>query len=387
MHGHWESTTRKLNKHYQSSRKSGGILPPDDYIYGDFYMAGSLVSTRYIHNEYITSPYYYNSCGTQDPVISTNLVKCFHIRGLHKKSASAYKAFFVNTDPFDPSIQPEAYQAYMAEINTGRVGKCISNSNSLWRESGGRYFRYSLPTEAEATPYNVGVVEEGFYQLIKWKRETVPVMIDFSLSSIQEGETQFGVGQLFSFEQVDANDIQIYTGGTSLANSRIYTQQGQGKAYADGDQTILVKEGNVSSGRLVAKIGRVYCFLKNRSLYIDMKVHIINPDTGVDETEMFNCYLTDLSYPSPLYAICTAGMYRQPTSEYYPTYPSPAQGGYDYSTFALDTLHYGAQYWHYYTMSGGQMIYQPMATTDYPLSFMTHSISEAEFLAAKGGLT
>lgn len=388
MHGHWESTTRKLNKHYQSAHRSGGIIPPDTYTYGDFYIGGSLYSTRYVHDEYRPSVggEYYNYARVIDTPLQ-NLAECHHIRGLHK--SNAYKSFFTDTQPFDPSVQPEAYQSYMAEVNAHRVGQCISNSSSMWQYTGERYFKYSLPTEAEATPYNVGLVQEGFYSLVKWKRETVPVAIDFSLSSIREAEQTLGLpsSQYISFEQVDAQNSRIYQELIDTISGKIYTRQAQGYAYVDLDQTILVRENNDAGGLLVSKIGRLYVFMRGRDLYIDMRLHIINPNTGADETNSYNCWLTALLYPQPLYAICTAGIYRQPTSEYYPTYPSPAQGGYDYQTFALDTLHYGAQYWHYYVNSNQILINQPMATVDRPLCFMATPISESAFNAAKGGLT
>ena len=168
MRGHWESTTRKLNKHYQSSRKGqGGIIPPVDpfrLTFGEFYAGGPTYLPMYSIPEAGDIPVYPSGYGETYSFMygaansisgfmgMGNFADCFHLEGLRNLDHNIF-VVLISRDNYEQYSDPSSshYDRYLkaqelyADGTAARVLTDALSGNSIWARYRERYVKFNYP--------------------------------------------------------------------------------------------------------------------------------------------------------------------------------------------------------------------------------------------------
>lgn len=118
--------------------------------------------------------------------------------------------------------------------------------------------------------------------------------------------------------------------GSADGGYSIYDREQAGEAYAESIQfssynepTELYPHGDPSEP-LQQYYMRVYAFILDGEYYVDQRVHVYDPVTMEELTDM-EVYIDYFEYPSRIYGICNIGSMTQPedTEPFYPSWWTP----------------------------------------------------------------
>lgn len=346
MRGHWLSTTRRLNKHYQSGQ-GGTIAPPSDYLtLGEYFMGGVNISvahgnyghfqnTTYGQNYNPAYPYagdFYDMPETQfrrggDPLYDDFAVgwKMYGMRNIQDG--------VMNWGYNYPSSQiSDQYERAYYEANIPLLyPRCDSpyGGERLYKDLGMRYVRYKFPKKYYSNAYYDHRDQIGGYQYNIIGGE-YPIDTGYELTeescanavSVSKNVSTTSLYQTFRVKQYDSNDgTEIYNRLVTLPTAKVKSIKDAadlGEYYVEGE--VLLKQGDTHAGVDTTYICRIYCFIWNNAYYVDHQAHLFDIVTG-EEVFDTTAILWSLVYPNPLFPYCHRHAYIQPQTSY-PTYPS-----------------------------------------------------------------
>lgn len=355
MRGHWLSTTRKLNKHYQDG--GGGITPPPEWSWEKFLTGGAKIPAFFFHDIEHASPYqentFYNRIYTHSTntggyyggysVTNSNYAKVYPWLGPvnHRKdymNASGYEAQYASD--FDPSVDYDFYKWYTDAsldhkrpipdpdyLNTPSFydsgSNYKTNTYNLYKDMGARFVKFHNPLYGYApgvfrdgTAYSNGVGEsEIIYTGVRLsakacKEAAENCYIDNgSYMHMRTFCSYYDEGSLFSAEIISS---QLYDTG------QIYDLEQSGISYLESTGKVSLRINGVYQA--LYKL-RVYLFIHGGDYYVDQLVHLID-DNG-DEVDIGKeIFLSSFGFPAILMGFLSISEYNQGSSSYY-LYPSP----------------------------------------------------------------
>ena len=335
MRGHWISTTRKLNKHYQNgddlevvytcrcpapyrlSYRASGYNPYDQ---GGFY-------------NHIETPYdsTINNCNLARANVSIGP----KMRGLD--GAFIPGPDYAGTTRANTGISTQALAVLRDQVQKKQRCKPITGSNTEYfvPDWNMRYIRYHVPKYSFGPGYLYGPISTLGRQLGKCE---IGVYNGISLSALAckavayrgsggsatSASQRVVITQEYSrsgYSSLQKRNI-TYMDGSSYnnVNFNIYDQlETQGKTYLDLGTTIQIYDQNVYGTLINVKV-KIFVFFHNGDLYIDQVPHLFDPDTD-EEITWANVYLTTMAFPNqPAGFSDRQTGYVQP-DEGYPIYP------------------------------------------------------------------
>lgn len=360
MRGHWESTTRKLNKHYQSSRKGqGGIIPPVDpfrLTFGDFYTGGIGDIPMFSIPEEGDIPVYPSGYGetysfmygaannaTYEHGGDGNFASAMHWEGLRNLD---HHIFVVpisrnNYENYNRPTDPDRYPIYQRAQALYSMGKAAKNlevnaSGSIWIKYRERYVRFTFPERyyspcyyKDAFYFNAGLSFIGIYN------QDFPIDTKFELSAksckaatYPSVNTTVHKPQSVTLAQYNINNTNIKRitydiGYSDVVN--IYDKELNGESYIDitissPDTTFYLNNDRAQGYKTDCRKARIYCFIHDNSYYVEQVAHIY--DSNDNEITDVVVNLDYLNYPVPIYPYFLNSAFVQPMGTY-PDYPYP----------------------------------------------------------------
>ena len=417
MRGHWISTTRKLNKHYQYS--GGGPGPtPQYYTWGIFFTGGCGIPGAHFRNDITTfsnkSPIYPSGSGEPyclaegasmdyDYYYGTQTDFCQIAKniGMRNVRDGSYYPVPVNTIPYSESGLEQAYEAGVAAHQYSQV---LTERTIAYKDFGMRYTKFFFPRTWFAPGYYYDYSNTvPTYELYKAER---PVATNWLLTArscknatypcngitrsyaqmiryqqyYQNDPTQGGLlPGAYNYKNIgNSNTVHIYD---KELNGEAYIEWTNCRAYEDDDNQLIKQRNDLTF--------RLYSFIHDNAYYIDQRVHVIDPTTGL-EMDNIHVWLTYCNYPRPLYPYCLRGVYMQPerpSSPLITTYPTFCNGSAygqsnlgviegsagGYATRPYDGL--------IYTAGDGVIRYNNMA--DHPCYAFVEAMDERTFWSAQ----
>lgn len=338
MRGHWISTTRKLNKHYQSA------APRDEW--GTFYLGNVPQPYGWLHvaqgqSEWNDDTCFYNK--VMSPWNSTtNYAQGTFAAGYRLKKL--YDCAFMNAPTVD--LTSQGLGSYAGSNNStinsnermfyyddpskalGPKGHNIMNSArnvNIYKDLGIRYLRYHMPIYG----YGPAYVWDNPHSLLQpeagdeFMQTKVPVYNGVTLSA----KATKACAMLSSYNQRTiiteeyTRSGRTYTrthqfiGTQSSYNNQNYSPYdlelaGQSLILGPGT-TFSVYENGEYGTTIDVKFG-LYIFFYNGDMYMDLVPHTFDPDTMEEIDTGGTFYLSDCRYPMSINGYMTRGQYVQP---------------------------------------------------------------------------
>lgn len=345
MRGHWESGTRRLNRHYQSGGKG---TPSPIWQWGKYLTGGSALPYRFDHdpeweNEYQDLSCYYNKPygsyldiygGSTSP--SADYTKALAWEG---PIAPRYDGIVMPGTMRDVSGTSDFARWYTEQIlNRMRPKKdpdipqsgffTSSSYVHLYYDLGKRFVRFHCPKYGFGPGYNyAGSNLTPFYNIGKSEGPILTdVRIDAKACKMMSGvysRKQEVIIRHTDDEETDYDDYWIMASAEDdVQGQNIYDYEQIGKSYVSMVRTVLWDIENHTYRDLDI---RVYTFIYNGDLYLDLLPHFFDPDTGLEipmSEWSGKWWVRTDSFPSVLMGFCHMEPYIQPTTNF-DVYPSP----------------------------------------------------------------
>lgn len=359
MRGHWESTTRKLNKHYQSSKKQGGVFPPVDpfkLTFGEFYTGGLRNIPTFSIPESGESPVYPSGHGEIYSIMygAKNGPSTFngtdgdfaainHWEGLRNIEHSIFVSPISNdnyegyNDPSDTqryTIYQEAQRLY-TEGTAARRLDTASYPGIIWRDYRERYVKFTFPERFYSPAYRKDEIEvtgSPSYYAIAEQQFPYDTKFELSARSCKAGtfpsaNTTLHYLQNVVLSQYNSSNTRILRKSFNIGYSdvvNVYDKELNGESYIDitidnPDRTFYYNDGYYQYRQDCQRV-RIYCFIHDNSYYVEQVAHIY--DSNGDEITDIVVNIESLKYPNPLYPYFLNPAFVQPQGSYR-TYPSP----------------------------------------------------------------
>lgn len=346
MRGHWLSSTRKLNRHYQSGGGNGGPA----LTYGEFYLANAGIAPH-THDtdgrekpyasglgEYYDLPYTYDS-NVMSQYLTQNFARAFHMIGRHNKDNGCYvwgrtteeQPVYGSGTPFstwywnqieNKKISRSLYSAFSSDGQpiTEYDLRYVKFIYPKYYYSPAFYKGYEIKDENTFSMYDNQAFPETGYQMdskackAAWNPYTGRTITVTQMATVKQKYTRNGSGSYNT-------TLSRYIGSRS-STVNIYDNELNGMSYVTISNLSLYI-GNEYSNGTKSYIGRIYAFIHNGAYYVDQRVHLYDASTLEEDTET-EAYLTSLTYPNPLSYYCIRDPYTQPQTSYdaYPSYVS-----------------------------------------------------------------
>ena len=329
MRGHWESQTRKLNRHYQS----GGGGGPAPIWYWEKYMASGVPAPyRFDHDLLDTNVYddpnnYYNKVFTtvNDMYGGSNgidLTRCYPFEG---PVARRYDGA-TRSGQFTFNAQDDYYDWYMDQVSQQlrpiRDPDYDPNKAAfhLWNDCQRRFVRIHCPLYGYGPAYYYGDYPALYAPA--HSEELLPTKTKFTAKGCRAAAEVYNRSQR----------ITLYSerpggGYTScvmrLSNDNvfnIYDLEQAGQAYVEETFNNVLWDYENREYRNITF--RVYVFIYDGDFFMELKPHLFDPVTGDELTEKDPWHVEVMRFPGTLSGVCEADPYVQP-NEGFGSYPSP----------------------------------------------------------------
>lgn len=340
MRGHWISTTRKFNKHYQGGGGTAPTPPPIDDL--------TLTWQRFMTTDaFCPVGFYHEDDPTQISQHAPN--NFYNMFVTHGRYASQYEIYdhILNVNlNFDLSksnklIGPYNRHShyYIPSPSYGSLPNDYGDRDWLTHQ----YDESVLQNVSTFDPdYNFVTYHGSTYSDfgIRYTKFIVPKYLGSPYYNTYRNSSN-SIGGQISFPVESKIDL-------SAIASKAFAEQ-----YGGIDQTVVIKTGTSSSNIHTINLGtnatmcpydleqngqsyvefitswgagtnikvRIYCFYYNGCFYLDQKPHVFNINTG-EEIETDRVSIRRLAYPYPLLGFCGMSPFYQPPGLYYPSYPS-----------------------------------------------------------------
>lgn len=426
MRGHWESTTRKLNKHYQSSRKGqGGIIPPVDpfrLTFGDFYTGGLKFMPMYSIPEAGDIPVYpsgYNETysfmyGSAHNVTgnngrSGNFASAAHWEGLRNLEHNIFVAPIStqNYENYNDPSDPDKYAIYQEAQRLYSEGKAakhldLNGSGNIWKDYRERYVKYTFPERYYSPAYSKDVEPIlGGLSSYPIDEQQFPYDTKFELSArsckaaaYPSVNTTIHIPQDVTLSQYNSNNTQIVNRTYNIGYSdvvSIYDKELAGESYIEvnitaPDTTFYLNNERTQGYRTDCQKARIYCFIHDNSYYVEQIAHIY--DSNGDEITDIVVNLDILTYPNPMCPYFLNSTFVQPhgtnTTYPYPIYNSASLNDGTFNRVSLNYKNMGPLVEHYFVTDEQGYIqtnhsFALYVLGNYPISMMAHFLTETEF--------
>lgn len=345
MRGHWESGTRKLNRHYQSGGKGS---PSPIWRWGKYLTGGAAIPYRFEHdpdwdNEYQDSTLYYNKLGTSLGDVYGTL------------NPSADYTFCLPwegpiADRYDGLVKPgqmvltpgtDLFEWYSEEVlnrarpvrdpdapSSSSAPGVHTNRLHLHIDLGKRFVRFHNPGwgigpsyyydgEVLSTLYNLGMSEYPIHTDIRIDAKAC------KMKSLIRGQKQEVTCRSVRPGGGYTN-VSVFDSQDNVAGANIYDYEQNGQAYVESvrNNVLWDSANNVYKNVLF----RVYTFIYDGDLYLDLIPHTLDPETLEPIPWVDPWYVAVSNFPSSLAGYCHMDPYVQPTVTGYAQYPSPMTG-------------------------------------------------------------
>lgn len=370
MRGHWESQTRRLNKHYQSG---GPMAPSPDWQWMAYKTGGSCLPFRFEHDDESLGPYeeavpYYNKLwnGTNGVyggvTTNTNFSACMCLIGPMSRKydemyvsgyfgtnmTAAFRTWYENevANHQRPTLDP-AYLNYPSLFG--------NDEHNLYKDLNMRYVKFKTPKYTYAPAYYYGSVGSMGSLGKALSKADYPIFADFRVSAkackaitfnTQSGSVRHRQQIRLRHEFIDEygadtyEQKNIFTDDDDVAGASIYDQELLGLSYRSAEVSLRVSGEQTPTYKTYE--ARVYSFIYNGEYYVDQRVHLFDPVTEEELTDEEVCYLDNMRYPSILAAYMYGQAYVQSDNSFaaYPSYNqnSPSGGA---SAYHIDSLNDG----------------------------------------------
>ena len=422
MRGHWESTTRKLNKHYQSSRKGqGGVIPPVDpfrLTFGDFYTGGKTKIPMFSIPEAGEIPVYpsgygetysfmYEAAGhNHGGIYSQDFAVCSHLEGLRNLEHNIW-VVPISSDNYDQYSDPSSsyYENYLraqelyAEGKAARVLDTQLGFGSIWKLYRERYIKFNFPERFYSPCFNKDVVNTFGGGYIRKGYSEFPFETKFELTakSCKAGafpsvNYTLHQPQTVTIAQYNYNNTRVAYTTLSIGYSdvvSIYDKELAGESYVEltisaPDSTFYLNNDRAQGYRTDCRKARIYCFIHDNSYYVEQVAHIY--DSNDNEITDVVVNLDYFNYPVPLHPYFLNPAFVQPHGTN-PNYPDPIfySTALNDGTFDKVSFNYqgnGPLVEHYITTDSIGLIEKNFTfsqPTALGAAMMVHFLSETEF--------
>lgn len=294
MRGHWISTTRKLNKHYQD----GGVgqpAPPFVLTLGEFYMGGGVLPIfRHLDDRVPAFPSgdgeYYNTIQIM-PVLQRHIcdfAKARKFYGYRDPSKKMFVGGFYSDPVWTGTEWEQQAQTRLAGLYADHtLSEPMETSvRTIYKDDNLRYTSFHYPKYWCSTPYNYERYSSSIaHQVSQWVKSG----LEMSPEGYRNALYPYGVTTenfaTYSF------DVLTYVNGvwtgevvepeiTSERDFNLWTMTQAGQSYIPLKSVTVYINGYPRTVK-----GRIYCFIFNGVYYVDQIVHtgVVDPDTGVWE--------------------------------------------------------------------------------------------------------
>lgn len=343
MRGHWISTTRKLNKHYQ-----GGGTPPTPPPIDDLTLTWQRFMTtdafcpvgfynetdptkisqydpnnfynKFVVNLSYTNTVIYNALSL--PVLF-NLAKSSKLIGPYNKISHYYipAPDYGSLSYSDPSwMANQASEALLHNVPTFDPDYTSGTYHgTTYEDFGIRYTKFIVPKYL-GSPYYSTYRDSG-NNLRGQISFPVESKVDLSAIASKAFAEQYGslaqeVGLLVKTPNGDNYGRSSMGTGASFCP---YDLEQNGQAYIELQVAIPLNYGDTEYTGVNC---RIYNFFYNGVFYLDHKLHFFDRTTGEEIQVGNHVSLWLLKYPFPLLGFCGMDPFYQPSDLYYPSYPS-----------------------------------------------------------------
>lgn len=338
MRGHWISSTRKLNKHYQDGGRSTPP-PPSDWVWKKYVVGGPRIPLGWEHDttynayepgHYYNKPYYdayYYAGGayTQDLDLARGYAwegPVHRISGLPEPGLLDYDT---GSDDYKDWYVAQTLQRKKPiwDSNYGIGAFSGSHRLNLHYDMGKRYVKYVMPAYTYAPSYFYG--SKPTIQEALGKGDIVRsniVLSALASKEIADLRTIYMRG-IVRWMDDGGNWVRDYLDIQDEQDTgQMYIAEQSGISYIRGDIWIR-KDGHDEQYE-----ARIFVFLHNGEYYIDLCAHLYQ--NGVEVVPPYDVFCDIITYPAVLSGYCYMGPYVQSDHSWPTAYPS-AMG--DYSLY------------------------------------------------------
>lgn len=343
MRGHWESQTRKLNKHYQSGNGGTPVPPlPPKWAWQKFMAGGCCPPFKFMHDPDWNCPYacadpiYYNRpvvprSGSYRPyyIFYTDYTRCVMKEGpVSPRYDGMIKGYKYNTGSglaYEVSWYQDQVDLELRADNDPSGPS--THTVHLYKDLGWRYVKYRMPSYTAGPSYIYG---QGDHNPNIKLAKTDVIKSDIRLSArackafnweaLNIGGTS--LAQHVSIENLSSqNTYIIFNDNASTTN--IYDLEVQGKSYLDARWT----------GVNFDYIVRMQLFIYNGEYYLDLLPRFYDPNTMEEITSMFGQYVIfNHQFPHTLAGFCYGEPYYKPGVTFAPS----SEGAPSYAGWKVD---------------------------------------------------
>ena len=335
MRGHWESGTRKLNKHYQSGGKG---TPSPLWRWGKYLTGGGIIPYCYDHdpdwdNDYQDPDVYYNKVFTQvgDVLGTSNSANDF---------VHAYPFEGPIADRYDGLVMPGIlngdsggfrawYDQEVADRKRPMRDPDYPTSSYNWdlhlnRDLGKRFVRFHNPRWGFGPSYYTqGTVLGQYYRLGQSDPILTDIRIEAKACKMQSqvvGRNQQITCRSIRPGRTDYSNVIFDTQADNVEGWNIYDFEQNGQAYVEhlAQNVIWDYDNQIRKDVLF----RVYTFIDNGDIYVDLLPHTLDPVTLQPIQWADQWYIALDRFPGNVGGYCHMDPYTQPTTDY-ETYPCP----------------------------------------------------------------
>lgn len=295
MRGHWISTTRKLNKHYQD----GGVgqpAPPFVLTLGEFYMGGGVLPIfRHLDDRVPAFPSgdgeYYNTIEIQrfyNSYCKSDFAKARKFYGYRDPSKHMFVGGFYEDPDYGGADWAQAAYDRITGLQTDHTiaEPLDASKQAIYRDSNIRYSSFHYPDYWYSTPYYYEDYNRTIHhQVSQWVKSGLEMspegyrnslypygvtMVNFVDHSFVVGTYVNGVWTGEVVEPEDKNEQYF----------NLWTMTQAGQSHIPLKSVTVYINGYPRTVK-----GRIYCFIFNGVYYVDQIVHtgVVDPDTGVWE--------------------------------------------------------------------------------------------------------
>lgn len=342
MRGHWESQTRKLNKHYQSGNGGTPVPPlPPKWEWEKFMAGGTCIPFKFMHDPDWNCPYacadniYYNrvvspSLSNYRPYypLRTNFARCALKEGpvspRYDGMVKGYKENISTGLAYEVSWYQDQIDLELRADNDPSGPS--THYVHLYKDLGWRYVKYRMPLYTAGPSYIYGHGDHN--PNIKLAKTDV-IKSDIRLSarackayaweSADRGH-YYNLSQSIELENLSThNTTLINVADADILN--IFDLEVQGKSYLEVVATIA---------GITNMIIRAPLFIYNGEFYLDLFPHFYDPNTLEEITSMLGQYVITLhKFPNTLSGFCYGDPYYKPGVTFAPsTEGTPTYDGY-----------------------------------------------------------
>ena len=344
MRGHWESQTRKLNKHYQSGNGGGGITPPPpEWVWQKFMAGGCAPPFKFTHdpdwdNQFAcTDAIYYNRLvnSFQSSVMDYNYdnanfarvdLKIGPVSPRYDGMIKGYRRSYVpgSTQWGDRWYEQQVGLKERAGIDPDAVsspGSYYDGSSAvsaaardLYYDLGWRFVKWRLPSYTSGPAYFTGAVGQHNNNVKLAETEVIKSDIRLSARACKAMAWEYNVTpgrrQTIDLRKPGSTtNYQIFNEYDTDIN--IYDLELVGQSYVE--RTNFYING-------VPYTVRVFCFIHDGEYYVDLLPHFYDSVTGIEDTTLLGSYwVRVMRFPAILMGFCYMDPpYSKPNADWAP---------------------------------------------------------------------